>query len=114
MPSAWRQTACQRLFRSRHGLSFFAINIGATDIEANNVAKASNDDFLAFMHSAVVARDEKEQAINTHIDSGNVFEIDPWVERAGWHNYLNTLEVESLLALIDKPNPNNKITLTAI
>jgi hypothetical protein len=114
VPSAWRQTACQRLFPSRHGSSFFAINIGATDIEANNVAKASNDDFLAFMHSAVVARDEKERAINTHIDSGNVFEIDPWVERAGWHNYLNTLEVESLLALIDKPNPNNEITLAAI
>ena len=77
MPSAWRQTACQRLFRSRHSSSFFAINIGATDIEANNITKASNDDFLAFMHSAVVARNKKEQAINTHIDSGNVFEIDP-------------------------------------
>lgn len=113
-PDAWRQTACQRLFPTRYGSSFFAVDIGATDVEANNVAKASNDDFLAFMHSAIVARDEKERAINAHIDSGNVFEIDPWVERAGWHNYLDTLEVESLLALIDKPNPNNEPTLAAI
>jgi hypothetical protein len=36
------------------------------------------------------------------------------VERTGWHNYLSTLEVESLLALIDKPNPDNESTLAAI
>ena len=66
------------------------------------------------MHSAVVAYNKKEQVINAYIDSGNVFKIDPWVEHARWHNYLNTLKVESLLALINKPNPNNKLTLTAI
>ena len=66
------------------------------------------------MHSAVVAYNKKERAINAHIDSGNVFKIDPWVEYTRWHNYLNTLKVESLLALINKPNLNNELTLAAI
>jgi superfamily II DNA helicase RecQ len=114
IPDPWRQTACQRLFPSRHGSSFFAVNIAATDVEANNVAEASNNNFLAFMHGGLVARNEKERATNTHIDSQNVFETDPWVERAGWHNYLDTCEVESLLALIDKPNPDNESVLAAI
>ena len=83
-------------------------------MEANNVAKASNHDFLVFMHGGLVACNEKERATNTHIDSRNVFKIDPWVERAGWHNYLDTSEVESLLALINKPNLDNKSTLTII
>lgn len=83
-------------------------------MEADNVAKASNHDFLAFMHGSLVARNEKERVTNTHIDCRNVFEIDPWVERTGWHNYLDTAELESLLALIDKPNPDNESTLTAI
>ena len=66
------------------------------------------------MYGGLVARNKKEWATNTYIDSQNVFKIDPWVERAGWHNYLNTCKVELLLALINKPNPDNESVLTAI
>ena len=66
------------------------------------------------MHGGLIAYNEKERATNTYIDSQNIFKTDPWVERARWHNYLNTYEVELLLALINKPNLDNKLVLTAI
>ena len=50
-------------------------------VEANNaVAKASNDGFLVYMYTTLVACNEKEQVINIYVDNGNVFEIDLWVE----------------------------------
>ena len=51
---------------------------------------------------------------NTYIDNRNVFKIDPWVECTRWYNYLNTLEVKSFLALIDKPNLDSKPTLSVV
>ena len=112
IPDAWSQTACQRLFPSRQGSNFFAVTVDPTHVATTH--KPSNHEFIAFMHTVLVARDEKERVTNSHIDTGNVFEIDPWVERTGWHNYLNTQHLESLLALIDKPNPDNEPALTAI
>ena len=66
------------------------------------------------MHTIFVACNEKEWVINTYINSGIILKIDPWVKHTGWYNYFNTLKVESLLALINKPNPGSELTLTAI
>ena len=81
----------------------------------NNAVKASSDDdFLVYMHTALIAYNKKEQVTNTHIDNGNVFEINPWVKHTEWHNYLNMFKVELFLALIDKPNLDNKPILSVI
>ena len=48
------------------------------------------------------------------IDEGDIREVNPWLERAGWHTYLAGIEREKLLELVEEAEEENEPILARV
>ena len=64
------------------------------------------------------ALDQRRQAIEWKdgrvIDEGDIREVNPWLERAGWHTYLAGIEREKLLESVEEAEEENEPILARV
>ena len=62
--------------------------------------------------------DQRKQAIEWReqkiVIEGEAKEVNPWLERAGWHTYLAGIERDKLLESVDRLDAETEPILTAI
>lgn len=111
-PKAWKTVVCQRFFVQGHGSQYVEVR-GET-----GVAHVDEDDQMSAwdlarkeMDKVIDTIKEKEQRV---VQEGWVNEVNPWLERAGWHTYLMGLDREELIASVDKPDPEAEPIATVI
>jgi RecQ family ATP-dependent DNA helicase len=101
-PEPWKTVVCQRFFVQGHGSQYVEVRgeSGVAGVDERDQTSAWG-----------LARKEMDKAINTIkekeqrvIQEGGVNEVNPWLERAGWHTYLMGLDREELVASVDNPN----------
>ncbi len=108
----WKAVVCQRFFVQRHESQYVEVR------EETDVAHVDENDQMSAWD---LARKEMNQIIDTIkekkqrvIQEGGVNEVNPWLERAGWHTYLMRLNREELIASMDKPDPEAEPIATVI
>ena len=107
-PTPWVEVRCQRFFVQGPGSQYFAVGepISARpgSRQAQNIVPIWQQAKEA-MAQAWQAADEKEARI---VAEGEASEVNPWVERAGWHRYLVGLDREQLSCSIARPEENQE------
>ncbi len=101
-PEPWKTVKCQRFFVQGHGSQYVEVR-GETDVEGTNEGDQTSAWDLARkeLNEVMSKIKEKEQRV---VQEGGVNEVNPWLERAGWHTYLMGLDREELVASMDKPD----------
>ncbi|KAL8991690.1 MAG: hypothetical protein Q9169_007742, partial [Polycauliona sp. 2 TL-2023] len=107
-PDPWVTIRCQRFFPSRHGSQYFAVGEPIAERlisrQAQNIVPIWQQAKEA-MAQVWKAADEKESRM---IAEGEISEVNPWLERAGWHRYLVGLDREKLSCSIARPEENKE------
>ena len=82
------------------------------------VPKPAKQRIVPVWEQATKALEQRKQAIEWReqkiITEGEAHEVNPWLERAGWHTYLAGLDREKLLESVDRPDEETEPVLMAI
>lgn len=99
---AHKKVQCQRFFPSRNGSRFFEVN-------TPEIAEEEVNSWQEIQRKANKAFEDKQRAARAIIEEGEADEINPWLERTGWHKYLKELNPDELIASVQKPggDPEN-------
>jgi RecQ family ATP-dependent DNA helicase len=109
----WKQVACQRFFVQGRGSQYFEVDVP----DYANPAVAIPVTRVERGRQILIARMEKiEDRERRVIEEGGFNEINPWVERTKWHEYLGGPESDrsKLLAAIEEPDPQKEPVAAAI
>ncbi|KAI4192651.1 MAG: hypothetical protein LQ350_008599 [Teloschistes chrysophthalmus] len=109
----WKKVACQRLFPSRHGSHYFEVlypdgvqptqpsrPIGPVWEQAQNIYRERQEA-------------QKQQESHT-IERTEKNEVNPWLERSGWHRYLKGLDPLKLMESVEDPDEETEPVLCTI
>jgi len=99
----WKTVVCQRFFVQGHGSQYVEVKgeTGVAHSEDENDQTSGWDLARKEMNQVIDTIKEKEQRV---IQEGGVNEVNPWLERTGWHTYLMSLDREELIASVKKPD----------
>ena len=106
----WKTVACQRFFPSREGSQYFEVTTPPPEKPSQHI--------IPVWAQAEKALEQRKQAIEWSeqkiVTEGEATEVNPWLERAGWHTYLAGIERDKLLESVDRPDAEMEPMLTAI
>ena len=106
----WKTVACQRFFPSREGSQYFEVTTPPPEKPSQHI--------IPVWAQAEKALEQRKQAIEWSeqkiVTEGEATEVNPWLERAGWHTYLAGIERDKMLESVDRPDAEIEPMLTAI
>ncbi|TKA40489.1 hypothetical protein B0A49_13909, partial [Cryomyces minteri] len=128
LQDAVRDVQCQRFFTSRHGSQYFEVRQPDREQEQEHTqaqaqAQAqvpgkggnSREEVWARLRQKLVAtRTSIENKARSTIQEGEADEVNPWLERAQWHQYLVGLERPELISCVEEPNKKEEPVEAAI
>jgi superfamily II DNA helicase RecQ len=112
-PHLGQPVCCQQFFVQGHAHQFFEVR--QPDVEANPQGPDERDDGWRLatdtMEAAIQAVQEEERRM---IVQGDTDEVNPWLNRAGWHTYLAGLDRVWLLECVEAPDDKSEPSLVKI
>ncbi|KAK5017889.1 hypothetical protein LTR39_001295, partial [Cryomyces antarcticus] len=121
---AARHVQCQRFFPSRHGSQYFEVRPPGQEQEQEHIqiqtqapgeGGNSREENWARLRQKLKAtlRSIEDKARST-IQEGEADEVNPWLERAQWHQYLVRLERPELMSCVEEPDKEEEPVEAAV
>ena len=107
---SWKTVVCQRFFNHQHGSQYFQV-INHEIVENEIVGANVENQVRQVIDRAMIAVRQKEREV---IDQGEDLEVNRWLDRTRWLQYLVGLERSTLMALIARPDSENEPVINEI
>jgi hypothetical protein len=110
--TAAKHVYCQRVFIQGEGSRYFAIESTATTTQPSNYV-ADESAWKQAWSKATEYYNEVQKKASETIAEGEADEVNPWLRRTGWVQYLDGYHHEQILRLVQQPTPYDKDAIQA-
>ncbi|KAK5020508.1 hypothetical protein LTR60_000449 [Cryomyces antarcticus] len=121
---AARHVQCQRFFPSRHGSQYFEVRPPGQEQEQEHIqvqtqapgegGNSREENWARLRQKLKATRRSIEDKARSTIQEGEADEVNPWLERAQWHQYLVRLERPELMSCVEEPDKEEEPVEAAI